>query len=169
MVVLRSMLDEAGCTEVRTYVQSGNAVFGSDLGERGVTQMIEGLLSDYMKRPIATTVRSAIELRAIVANLPFAPEIATDPSHLAVTFLSGELSAAALNLLTETDFGAELVYVAGREIYAWHPAGLGRSTLAQTLTRLPGAGTRTTRNWNTVMRLAAMLDEPHTGTRSAAR
>jgi uncharacterized protein (DUF1697 family) len=113
-----------------------------------------------MGRPIATTVRTATEFRAIVAGRPFPPEIAPDPRHLAVTFLSEELSTDALAQLTEPDFGAELVHVAGREIYSWHPAGLGRSALAQTLTRLPGPGARTTRNWNTVLRLSAMLDEP---------
>jgi len=160
MVELRSMLEGSGCSEVRTYVQSGNAVFSSELDERELTQRIERRLAGYMGRPIATTMRTATEFRAIVAGRPFASEIATDPRHLAVTFLSEKLSADALRQLTESDFGAELVHVAGREIYSWHPAGLGRSSLAQTLTRLPGPGARTTRNWNTVVRLSGMIDEP---------
>jgi uncharacterized protein (DUF1697 family) len=160
MAELRSMLEEDGCSEVRTYVQSGNAVFSSELDERALSQAIEGRLAGYMGRPIATTLRTAAEFRTIVAGRPFASEIANDPKHFAVTFLSEELSPEALGQLTGAEFGAELVHVVGREIYSWHPAGLGRSALAQTLSRLPGPGTRTTRNWNTVVRLAAMLDEP---------
>lgn len=159
------MLEDAGCSEVRTYLQSGNAVFSSELGERELTQRIERRLADYMKRPIATTMRTAAEFRAIVAGRPFASEIATDPRYLAVTFLSDELNTDARRQLTEMDYGAELVHVLGREIYSWHPAGLGRSPLAQTLTRLPGPGTRTTRNWNTVVRLSGMLEEPSSADR----
>ena len=33
MAELRAMLEAIGCADVRTYVQSGNAVFGTTLGE----------------------------------------------------------------------------------------------------------------------------------------
>jgi len=37
MAELRAMLKNVGCTDVQTYVQSGNAVFGTKLGTAELT------------------------------------------------------------------------------------------------------------------------------------
>ena len=55
------------------------------------------------------------------------------------------------------DFGEEAFEVSGRELFAWHPNGLGRSELAKELAK--GAGPDgTSRNWNTVTKLLALAD-----------
>ena len=41
-----------------TYVQSGNAVSGTKLGEVALTKAIERQIEEYMGRPIATTLRT---------------------------------------------------------------------------------------------------------------
>src|ERR1700722_2701195 len=95
MADLRAMLEEIGCTEVVTYIQSGNAVLSTSLSKTKLLKTFEQALAKYMGRPVATTVRTAAELDAIIDGNPFA-EIATDPKYLCVTFLSGPLSAGAL-------------------------------------------------------------------------
>ena len=40
MAELRAMLTKLGCTEVKTYVQSGNAVFATKLAERALTNVL---------------------------------------------------------------------------------------------------------------------------------
>src|SRR4051812_34471352 len=87
MAELRGMLTTLGCTDVQTYVQSGNAVFGTKLGAAKVTKAIEDALERYMGRPIATTLRTLEQMRAIVDANPFA-KVATNPAYLCVTFLS---------------------------------------------------------------------------------
>jgi uncharacterized protein (DUF1697 family) len=55
--------------------------------------------------------------------------------------------------LEEIAAPSERVVLAGREIYAWHPDGIGRSRL---WTLLAGRGlgvTATARNWTTVTKL----------------
>ena len=51
----------------------------------------------------------------------------------------------------------------GRELYAWHPDGVGRSKLAALMSGKGLGVTGTARNWTTVTRLLEMAGEPSTG------
>lgn len=157
MAELRAMLEKIGCADARTYVQSGNAVFGTTLGAAALTRAIEQALAAYMGRPIATTLRTREQMQAIVDRNPFA-SVATNPAYLCVTFLSSVPTRAAVAPLHARDWTPERFEVAGTEIYTWHPNGQGRSPLAAALGKLPVRGAITTRNWNTVQKLLAMLE-----------
>src|SRR5579864_6820145 len=111
MAELRSMLEKIGCTDVKTYVQSGNAVFDTKLGAAALTNAIEKALGRYMGRPIATTLRTQAELAAIVDANPF-EKVATKASFLCVTFMSHAPTKAELAPLHGQDFGQELFHVA---------------------------------------------------------
>jgi uncharacterized protein (DUF1697 family) len=156
MADLRAMLTDIGCTNVQTYVQSGNAVFGTRLGTAALTKAIESALERYMGRPIATTLRTYAQMSTIVDANPFG-EVATNPAYLCVTFLSVVPTKSEVAPLHAQDFAPELFQVSGKEIYTWHPNGQGRSILAAALGKLRLAGAVTTRNWNTVRRLLVML------------
>jgi uncharacterized protein (DUF1697 family) len=156
MTELRTMLAKAGCTDVQTYLQSGNAVFATTLDAAGLTRSIEAALERYMGRRIATTLRTYTQMKAIVEANPF-ETVATTPANLCVTFLSRAPARSAIASLHAHDFGPELFRVAAREIYAWYPNGQGRSPLAAALGKLPLRGAVTTRNWNTVLKLLDML------------
>jgi uncharacterized protein (DUF1697 family) len=156
MAELRAMLEHLGCTDVRTYVQSGNAVFGTTLPAAKLTAAIEAALAEAMGRPIATTLRTERELRRVVDRRPF-PGVANDPKYLCVTFLSHEPTEAELAPLHAMELGDERLEVDGREIYTWHPHGQARSALAAAVQKLKLRGAVTTRNWNTVTKLLEML------------
>jgi uncharacterized protein (DUF1697 family) len=156
MAELRAMLEKIGCAGVKTYVQSGNAVFSTTLGVPAVTTAIESALERYMGRPIATTLRTGKQLQAVIAGNPFV-DVATKPAYLCVTFLSHAPKPAELAPLHAKDWSPELVKVAKTEIYTWYPNGQGTSPLAAQLGKLPLRGAVTTRNWNTVLKLAEML------------
>jgi uncharacterized protein (DUF1697 family) len=141
---------------VRTYVQSGNAVFGTKLGADQLTQAIEEALDAYMGRPIATTLRTERELQAIVDGQPFG-SVVTNPTYLCVTFLSHEPTKAEVASLYATNWGEERFEIVGREIYGWYPQGQAKSTLAVAIQKLKLRGAVTTRNWNTVLKLLEML------------
>ncbi len=157
MADLRAMLEELGCTEVRTYIQSGNAVFESRRGAAALTKGIEAALEAKMGRPIDTTLRTRDELLAVVAANPF-PEV-EDPTRLVVTFLSEPPSDAEVASVRDADWGDERIRVVGREVFCALPNGQARSPLATALGKLKLRGTVTTRNWRTVTVLAEMLAE----------
>jgi uncharacterized protein (DUF1697 family) len=156
MADLRAMLEKIGCTDVRTYVQSGNAVFGTRRSAAELTKAIEAALERSMGRPIATTLRTGGQVKAILDANPFA-KVATNAAHLCVTFLSNAPTEPELAPLHAQDWKPELFRVAGTEIYTWHPNGQGRSPLAAALGKLKLRGAVTTRNWNTVVKLLEML------------
>jgi uncharacterized protein (DUF1697 family) len=158
MAELRAMLTKIGCTDVSTYVQSGNAVFGTRLSAADLTMAIEAALERYMGRPIATTLRTHAQLTAIVDANPFA-DVAANLAHLCVTFLSNVPTKTELAPLHDQDFEPELFRVSSKEIYTWHPNGQGRSPLTAALGKLKLRGAMTTRNWNTVGKLVDMLGE----------
>jgi uncharacterized protein (DUF1697 family) len=144
--------------ELRTYVQTGNAVLGTNLGAARLTRTIEDALERYMGRPIPTTLRTRKQMQTIIEANPLL-KVATDPKYLCVTFLSNaptKTEVAPLHIQTWTP---ELFRVVGKEIYTWHPNGQGRSPLAAALGKLPLRGVVTTRNWNTVLKLSELLGE----------
>jgi uncharacterized protein (DUF1697 family) len=158
MAELRAMLEKIGCADVQTYVQSGNAVFGTKLGAAEFTRSIEKAIERYMGRPVATTLRTSAQMKAIVDGNPFG-KVAANPAYLCVTFLSNTPTKAEVAPLHAHAFEPELFKVAAKEIYTWHPHGQGRSVLAGALAKLKLRGAATTRNWNTVQKLLEMLGE----------
>lgn len=156
MAELRAMLGAIGCSDVATYVQSGNAVFATSLGAAELTRAIEARLEAYMGRPIATTLRTGAQIDAVVAARPF-DDVVGDLKYLCVTFLSETPRPAELAPLEGQRFAPERYLASGREIYTWHPAGQARSPLAVALAQLKLRGAVTTRNWNTVLKLQQLL------------
>jgi uncharacterized protein (DUF1697 family) len=156
MAELRGMLAELKCTDVQTYVQSGNAVFGTSLSGATVTKGIERALEAYMGRPIDTTLRTLEELQRVVAANPF-EGVATDPARLCVVFLSHVPTRAELAPLEAQEWAPERFKANGREIYTWHPNGQGSSPLAAAVGKLRLKGAVTTRNWRTVSKVMQML------------
>lgn len=157
MAELRTALEAAGFRDVRTYVQSGNVVLSSPRSPERVAKDVQALIEERFGFDIATLVRSRAELDEVVRRNPLA-RIATNPSRYLVTFLSAEPPAQFADDLhavaTQQSFA-----IIGREVYSWHPDGVGRSPLWERLLgkRLDIGGT--SRNWATVTTLLAMAGD----------
>ena len=106
MAELRELLQEAGFTDVRTLLQSGNVVAGSELGEQAATAAVEEAIRDRLGFDVEVVVRTGAELEAIVAADPFGDE-ATDPKRYVVLFLTRPPDADALQAIREKDFAPE--------------------------------------------------------------
>jgi uncharacterized protein (DUF1697 family) len=154
---LRELLTGLGYGEVRTYVQSGNVVLTSRKSPGRLEGDLGKQLSAAFGADIEVLVRTRDELADVIDRNPLA-EVAVEPKRHQVTFLSAEVGDEVTRKLAGAKAAAEQVVVSGREIYAWHPDGVGRSKLA---TLLAGRGlgvTATSRNWNTVTQLLALAD-----------
>jgi len=159
MPALRSLLGEAGFEDVRTYVASGNVVLSSSSDPAGVASRAEGLIAEQFGFDVDVIVRTRDELAEVVARNPLG-DVAVDPRRYQVTFLDEEIEAAALARLDLLSFEPERLVSVGRELYTWHPEGIGRSKLWAKVASRGGLGaTGTARNWNTVTTLLAMADE----------
>ena len=157
MPVLREALDGAGFTGVATYVQSGNVVLTSGKAAKRVGNDVERLLAEHFDVDVRVVVRTRAELAAVVERDPLA-KVATDPKRYQVTFLESPLDADVVRKLEVVATDEERVKQVGREVYAWHPDGVGRSKLAVLLSGKGLGVTATARNWKTVMQLVALAD-----------
>ena len=145
---LTVLCTDLGLQDVRTYIQSGNVVFASKLPERKVQAKVEKALAEKMGKKIYVIVRTAAELRSILAGNPF-PR--AKPAQVGVLFLAERAPKDLMDRLTIS--GPEEVKPAGREIYVHYPLGMGRSKL-----KFPASVVSTTRNLNTIAKLVDMTD-----------
>lgn len=153
MAEFRAMMEGLGLGRVRTYIQSGNAVFDSELPQKALEEMIcDGVASKFGFAP-ETFVRTADEIAEALADHPFTK---ADPACVHVFFLretprpdEGALRAFALP--------GDGWHVGPCRFTLHTPGGIGRSKLAARLDKhLPGP--MTARNLRTLAALLRMAD-----------
>ena len=147
MAELTAMGEACGFTNVRTFIASGNLLFGSDLAEADVQRRIEAKLEDYFGKPVAVFVRTAAELAATAAANPFDDD---KPSRVMAHFIAGEPVAAML--AEARDVVGERMALGPRSIIVSYGEGIGKTRL-----KLPAVKRGTARNMNSVAKMAAML------------
>jgi uncharacterized protein (DUF1697 family) len=104
-------------------------------------------------------VRTAQEWEEIIARNPFTEQAQRDPSHLIVVCLRNAPEAKDLQALQAAIRGPETIHGDGRHLYIVYPDGMGRSKLTNTLIERKLATRATARNWNTMVKLAALVSE----------
>src|SRR5690242_6341632 len=70
MADLRTAIEDAGHTDVTTYIQSGNVLFRSSTPRAALEADIERVLERRFGFPIVVVVRSHAQLRSIVERAP---------------------------------------------------------------------------------------------------
>ncbi len=148
MPVLARVLTDVGCTDAKTYLQSGNAVV--DAEPDGLAERVEQALP----LPVRVLVRTADELAAVVAANPF-PELVTEPKRLHVAFLSEPPDPERLAALG-TDHGDDRLAVGRCELYLAYAGGSHASPLTGALLEKRLGLVASARNWTTVTRLAEL-------------
>jgi uncharacterized protein (DUF1697 family) len=159
MADLRDLLEALGFPGAKTLLQSGNVVFDS---KRRTGAELERLLEVETARRLDVNadylVRSAEEWGKVLSRNPFPQEAKRDPAHLLVMFLKATPQTQDVGSLQAAIQGPETVRADGKHLYVVYPAGIGRSKLTGTLIEKK-LGTRGTgRNWNTVLKLAALCE-----------
>jgi uncharacterized protein (DUF1697 family) len=158
MPELRGALADAGYDDVRTYVQSGNVVLGTDESPEELERRIAALIADELGVEVQVVARTRDELAEVVARDPLG-KVADNPKRYQVTFCSAEPDPEKVARVAELASDEERFELIGREAYAWHPDGVARSKL---WTKLAGDGlgvVTTSRNWTTVTKLLELADE----------
>jgi uncharacterized protein (DUF1697 family) len=157
---LRDLLAGLGFEGARSLLQSGNLVFKSDARtSAGLERMLEaeaekrlGICADFL-------IRSAKEWQAVVAHNPFPKEAQRDPSHMVVMFLKSAPDAKDVKAAQAAIAGREKLRADGRQVYIVYPDGIGKSKVTNVMLEKKLGIRGTARNWNTVLKLAAAIDE----------
>jgi uncharacterized protein (DUF1697 family) len=148
MPKLREVLEDAGFDDVQTYVQSGNVVLSTGKAAKQTARAVEKLIQKHFRLDVPVVARTKGELAAVVKSNPL-EKVAEDPKRYQVTFFETKPDSKLIRKLDELAVEDERLAHSGREIYAWHPAGIARSKVWNELARSGG----TSRNWTTVTKL----------------
>lgn len=146
------LLEDMGAKKVRTYIQSGNAVFHS--AEKNTTQLSKQLAAEIRMRHGFEPHVLLIGLEAIntaIAKNPF-PEAEADPGSLHLGFLASTPKNPDLEKLNSLKKASERFHLSDKVFYLHAPEGVGRSRLAASAEKLLGVP-MTDRNWKTVCKI----------------
>ncbi|KND32677.1 DUF1697 domain-containing protein [Streptomyces acidiscabies] len=154
MADLRALLEGLGYGDVRTYLQSGQAVFSTDGDETSLAAQVGRAIEERFGFAVDVLVRDHAYLKAIVDACPF-PAAELEPKQLHVTYFSAPVDADRFAGIDQVAFLPEEFRIGDRALYLYAPDGLGRSKLAEQLarSRLTKDIVATSRNWNTVVKL----------------
>jgi uncharacterized protein (DUF1697 family) len=155
MKELIAALDSIGARKVRTYIQSGNAVF--EIVEKNLARISTQLSTEIDRRRGFEPHVHILTLEALaksIAENPF-PDAVADPSSLHLGFLFSSPRSPNLEKLAALRKDSERFLLTERVLYLHAPEGVGRSKLAASSEKLLGVP-MTDRNWKTVCKLMEM-------------
>jgi uncharacterized protein (DUF1697 family) len=159
MKSLAAMFAEAGCRDVRTFIQSGNVVFGAEPAVvRRLAVVIPGAIAHRFGIQTRLVTRTAAELRAVARDNPFLASGA-DPATLHVAFLADLPDPSSAAALDPRRSPGDAFAVRGREIYLHCPNGVARSKLTNQYFDSRLGTTSTMRNWKTLLTLLALTGD----------
>jgi uncharacterized protein (DUF1697 family) len=152
---LRALLVAAGARDVRTYIQSGNAVFTSGRPPSTLVKNLENALERALGNPVPVLLRTIDELEAVIVANPFVAR-GEDAKVLHVTFLGEAPTATARESVSSGRGGADECAVIGRQVYLFCPHGYGTTKLTNAFFEKKLGTQATTRNWKTITTLAQL-------------
>ncbi|MFJ5971216.1 DUF1697 domain-containing protein [Streptomyces sp. NPDC093060] len=158
MADLRTLMTGLGHDGVRTHLQSGQAVFTTDRGdEESLAAELARAIEDRFGFPVDVIVRDHTYVRAVAEACPF-PAAELEAKQLHVTYFSAPVTAERFAEIDPAAHLPEEFRLGDRCLYLYAPDGLGRSKLAEALSRprITKGVIATSRNWNTVLKLVEL-------------
>lgn len=144
---LKAMGEACGFENARTFINSGNLLFTSELAENIVQARLEAKLTDYFGKPWRVHVRSAKDMAEAARKNPFGDD---KPSWVMAIFIDEEPAQAMID--EARGLQGERLALGPRLIYVSYGEGIGKSKL-----KLPAIKQGTARNMNSVAKIVELL------------
>ncbi|MCY3580269.1 MAG: DUF1697 domain-containing protein [bacterium] len=159
MAELRAAFEEAGFAAVRTYIQSGNVLFGSDRPASALESDIEAMMAKQFDLSVVVVVRSGRGFRQVVEDAPDGFGSEQDTYHSDVIFLKAPLTGQQALEVVDPREGVDQVWPGDGVLYfARLSERLSQSRLSR-IVGTPHYQNMTIRNWRTTTRLLTLLDK----------
>jgi uncharacterized protein (DUF1697 family) len=159
MAELRALLSGLGYTAVTTLLNSGNALFSAARGAPAThAAQIAAAIRARLQLEVPVIVRSAWELSAVVAENPIRAR-ESDHSRFLVTFVQDTKVLSDWASIEPQVMAPEQFAVGKTAAYLLCANGILESKAWALLLKKAG-GSTTTRNWATVLKLAALANAP---------
>lgn len=159
MKQLKAVFEDAGMTSVRTYINSGNVVFATDVcGDARIAKTLESVIEERFNAAVKVLVRNIDEIRSVVEALPV--DWANDKTTKCdVFFLWDEIDEPAILEQLEYDPEMEDVrYTPGAVIRRIDQEKASKSRLTKVV-GTPLYRQMTIRNCNTARKLLELMSE----------
>ena len=157
MAALRTGLAKAGFGNVRTYIQSGNALVDSDLPMKEVEVRVHDMIQKKIGPDLAVVARTASQLKKVLRDNPF--KDGHDISRVFFVLFRDKPSPADVKALASGDFGPEKLVITAQAAYMYIPGQYGKGTLSAAFLEKKLHVRATMRNFNTLYRLIDMCKE----------
>jgi uncharacterized protein (DUF1697 family) len=159
MAALQLIFERAGAVRVETIIQSGNVVFeASEEAAPSIVAEAGGAISRKFGFAPAVALRSSPQWRALIAGNPFLTQ-GFDPKFLHAICLTALPGAARLRKLDPARSPPDAFELRGENVYLHLPNGVARSKLTNAWFDSTLGVVSTMRNWPTVLKLAAVLEQ----------
>lgn len=145
MADFRAALDRLGCTEIATYVNSGNALVTAE--PAGLAARVEQALG------VRAVVLTADELAAVVDGCPWRERADAQPTQVHVAYVDRLPAPDRLAALAERRGDDELA-VGPRALYLSYAGPSQDAPLGKALARTELGVRWTARNWTTAVELS---------------
>lgn len=157
MKALVTLLETMGARNVRTYIQSGNAVFNArETDPADVCQQLATMIKQLHGFEPSIIILTLAALQSAITNNPF-PEAESDPTCLHLGFFAVSPKNPDLENLDRLKATSERFQLGDGVFYLYAPDGVGRSRLAANCERVLGVP-MTDRNWRTVCKIKELAD-----------
>ena len=154
MAHFRALLEGLGYTDVRTLLNSGNAVFtAAPLTVEKHAKRIRDAITESLGVDVPVVVLRRETLDRIVADNPLPPGF--DPSRMLVAFPLTQASLRPMESLRTRVAAGESLHIGPDAAYLHCPNGILDSAIATAMLGKAGSGV-TTRNWATTLKLHAV-------------
>jgi uncharacterized protein (DUF1697 family) len=153
---LVAIFAEAGCAEVRNYIQSGNIIFqATSATARKIPGTVTSQIEQRFGFQTTLVMRTAEQVRQVAENNPFL-KAGESEELLSVMFLSSVPGAEAIAKLDPQRSPPDRFIVQGDTIYLHTPNGLADTKLTNAYFDSKLQTVSTARNWRTVLKLLEM-------------
>lgn len=159
MADFRALCVDVGLERPETYIQSGNALVNAGTDADDVRARLQAALPDRFGFPVEVVVRTAATWAAVMDANPFGDDPDTAPKMLHLCLSHGPVVEDADAALSPRAISGERIRVAAGCLWIdYGPSGVGRSKLTPAAIDKACGATATARNWNSVGRIAEMIN-----------
>jgi len=159
MVDLKVALDKIGLYDIKTYLQSGNVVFSSDLES---CSKLETAIAEAVHKSFGFDIKVKViekeSFQKVFLNNPFTNDTEIDTKQLYYIHMMGQPDLAVFKELQKDEKIPEKMSLEGAIIYVQYVNGYGRSKLHGNIFERKLKVSATARNHNTMRNLSKILD-----------
>jgi uncharacterized protein (DUF1697 family) len=153
---LTEIFVQAGCKDVRTYIQSGNVIFSAPPALKGLPELITERIARRFCYRVPVILRNTQQLGRILSENPFLREGEAEKT-LHVYFLADLPNARAVSELDIDRSPPDSFCVSEQEVYLHLPNGMARTKLTNAYFDSKLSTKCTARNWATVVKLFELM------------